>query len=210
MTKRANSKYKICRQTGENLWGRPIENKIKKFNTPENNKKKKRVTLSEYAIRLQAKQKLKKYYGNITEKQFYNLYKKASNHKGKVGESLITLLERRLDSVIYRMNFVPTFHAARQLINHGHILVNGRKVNIPSYLLREGDIIEVTKKFHPTIRKNILNCLESKHIIIDSPSYLEVNYKIMSGIFLYTPSIKEIPYVVEMNPTKVIEFYSAR
>ena len=143
MTKRIKAKYKINRSLGENLWGRPKSPINRRDYRPGQHGQSRRRRLSDYGIQLQAKQKLKCYYGDITEKQFRNLYAEASRGKGDTSENLIGLLERRLAAVVYRMKFVPTVFSARQIINHGHIMVNGRKVDIPSYKVREGDTVEI-------------------------------------------------------------------
>ena len=145
MTKRLNSKYKIDRRLGVNLWGRP-KSPVNKREYGPGKHGQRRFKMSDFGVHLQAKQKLKGYYGNIGERQFRNYYREASRRKGDTGENLVGLLERRLDAVIYRMKFVPTVFAARQFVNHGHILVNGKRVNITSYLVKEGDTIQLTEK----------------------------------------------------------------
>mgnify|MGYP003326468391 CR=1 FL=1 len=204
MTKRLNSKHKVDRRLKVNLWGRPKS----PFNTraypPGQHGQTKAGKPSDYGIQLQAKQKLKAYYGNINERQFRNIYKKAVMLKGDTGENLIGLLERRLDAVIYRAKFVPTIFSARQFVNHGHILVNGKGVNIPSYRVNEGDVIELVEKTRqlPIVIEAI--SLPER----DVPDYLEVNHSKLSAKFVRTPSLDEIPYAVIMEPNLVVEFYA--
>ena len=145
MTKRIKSKYKLNRRLGENLWGRPKSPVNKREYGPGEHGQRRRKP-SDFGIQLLAKQKLRGYYGNITEKQFRNIYAEASRRAGDTSENLIGLLERRLDAVVYRMKFVPTVFAARQFVNHGHVKVNGKRVNIPSYRVSDGDVIEVKEK----------------------------------------------------------------
>ncbi|MBL4691542.1 MAG: 30S ribosomal protein S4, partial [Rhodospirillales bacterium] len=159
---------------------------------------------SDFGIQLMAKQKLKGYYGNITEKQFRRYYKEAVRRRGDTSENLIGILERRLDAVIYRMKFVPTVFSARQFVNHGHIKVNGKRVNIPSYLVNEGDVIEVREKSRQL--PLVLLAIESPER--DVPDYIDVNLKKMQGTFLQTPKLGDVPYPVTMEPNLVIEFYS--
>jgi small subunit ribosomal protein S4 len=151
-----------------------------------------------------AKQKLKGYYGNITEKQFRRYYQEAVRRRGDTSENLIGILETRLDAVIYRMRFVPTVFSARQFVNHGHIKVNGKRVNIPSYKVKEGDVVEVIEKSRQL--PLVLLAIESPER--DVPDYIEVNLKKMQGTFLQTPKLSDVPYPVTMEPNLVIEFYS--
>jgi small subunit ribosomal protein S4 len=160
--------------------------------------------LSNFGIMLQAKQKLKGYYGNITEKQFRRTYREAAQRRGDTSEILIGLLESRLDAVIYRMKFVPTVFSARQFVNHGHISVNGRRVNIPSYRVKEGDVVEVQQKSREL--PMVLDAIVSGER--DVPEYLEVDHTAMKGTFARVPSFGDVPYPVEMEPNLVIEFYS--
>ena len=151
-----------------------------------------------------AKQKLKGYYGNITEKQFRRYYREAAKRKGDTSENLIGLLERRLDAVIYRMKFVPTVFSARQFVNHGHVMVNGKRVNIPSYLVKEGDVVEVREKSRQL--PLVLLAIESAEREV--PDYMNVNHQKMQGTFMQTPKLSDVPYPVTMEPNLVIEFYS--
>ncbi len=166
--------------------------------------------LSEYGTKLLAKQKLKAYYGNIPENQFLKLYQIASKKKGKTVNNLLSSLESRLDSVVYRMNFALTIFQSKQIINHGHILVNGKTVNISNFKLKNGDLIQVSENYVPNVSKSITQLLEKGHFMESLPPYLEVNYTIMAGIFLYTPDVEEIPYHVDMNPKLIVEFYSGK
>ena len=203
MTKRLNSKYKIDRRLGVNLWGRP-KSPVNKREYGPGKHGQRRFKMSDFGVHLQAKQKLKGYYGNIGERQFRNYYREASRRKGDTGENLVGLLERRLDAVIYRMKFVPTVFAARQFVNHGHILVNGKRVNIPSYLVKEGDTIQLKEKSFEI--PMVLEAIDSPER--DVPDYIEVDYRKMKGTFIRTPKLADVPYPVQMEPNLVIEFYS--
>ncbi len=203
MTKRLNSKYKIDRRLGVNLWGRP-KSPVNKREYGPGKHGQRRFKMSDFGVHLQAKQKLKGYYGNIGERQFRNYYREASRRKGDTGENLVGLLERRLDSVVYRMKFVPTVFAARQFVNHGHVLVNGKRVNIPSYLVKEGDEIRLKEKSFEI--PMVLEAMDSPER--DVPDYVEVDYRKMKGTFIRTPKLADVPYPVQMEPNLVIEFYS--
>ncbi|MCH7543750.1 MAG: 30S ribosomal protein S4 [Proteobacteria bacterium] len=203
MTKRLSSKYKIDRRLGVNLWGRP-KSPVNKREYGPGKHGQRRFKMSDFGVHLQAKQKLKGYYGNIGERQFRNYYREASRRKGDTGENLVGLLERRLDAVIYRMKFVPTVFAARQFVNHGHILVNGKRVNIPSYLVKEGDTIQLKEKSFEI--PMVLEAIDSPER--DVPDYVEVDYRKMKGTFIRTPKLADVPYPVQMEPNLVIEFYS--
>ena len=203
MTKRLSSKYKICRRLGVNLWGRPKSPTNKRDYGPGQHGQRRRKP-TDYGIQLSAKQKLRGYYGNITEHQFRRTYAEAARLRGDTGENLIGLLERRLDAVVYRLKFVPTVFAARQFVNHGHIKVNGKRVNIPSYLVNEGDVIEVREKSRQL--PLVLLAIESAER--DVPDYMNVNQQKMQGTFMQTPKLSDVPYPVTMEPNLVIEFYS--
>ena len=206
MTKRVRAKYKSDRRFGENLWGRPKSPVNKRDYAPgHHGQASRRRKLSDFGIHLRAKQKLKRYYGNITEKQFRRVYDDAVRGRGDTSENLIGLLESRLDAVVYRMKFVPTVFSARQFVNHGHVKVNGRRVNIPSFKVREGDVIEVKEKSREM--GLVLEAVESPER--DVPEYLEVDYRKMQGTFLRRPKLLEVPYAVRMEPNLVVEFYSA-
>jgi small subunit ribosomal protein S4 len=205
MTKRVQAKYKISRRLGVNLWGRdkdPYERR-NFFSGQHGPSMQKRVP-TEFGKQLLAKQQLKGYYGNITEKQFRNTFKKAIRKKGDKGENFIALLESRLDAVIYRMNFVPTVFSARQVINHKHVTVNGKAVNIPSYSVQAGDVIEV-KEASKTIPM-IVEATENPERSI--PEYLNVDLKAKKGTYTRNPQFSEVPYPVQMEVNLVIEFYS--
>ena len=204
MTKRLNSKHKVDRRLKVNLWGRPKS----PFNTraygPGQHGQSRQSKPSDYGIQLQAKQKLKAYYGNINERQFRNIYKKASMLKGDTSENLIGLLERRLDAVIYRAKFSTTIFSARQLINHGHVKVNGKKVNISSYSVKEEDSIEIRDKSKQLAIIDI--ALASKER--ETPEYIQMDEKNKKVKFVRVPKLEEVPYPVVMEPNLVIEYYS--
>ncbi len=203
MTKRIAAKNKICRRLGVNLWGRTKSPLARRDYGPGEHGQKRRK-LSDYATQLAAKQKLKRYYANMTEKQFRRAYEQASSVKGDTGENLIGLLERRLDVAIFRMNFVPSFFAARQFINHGHVKVNGKRVNIPGYVLKEGDSIEIGDKGRNMLL--VLEALQAQER--DVPEYLSVDYNALKGQFVRMPQLADVPYPVQMEPNLVIEYYS--
>ena len=204
MTKRLNSKHKVDRRLKVNLWGRPKS----PFNTraygPGQHGQSRQGKPSDYGIQLQAKQKLKAYYGNINEKQFRNIYKKAAMLKGDTGENLIGLLERRLDAVIYRAKLSTTIFSARQLINHGHVKVNGKKVNIGSYVLKEEETIEIRDKSKQLAFIDIALANKEREV----PEYIQLDEKNKKAKFVRTPKFEEVPYPVVMEPNLVIEYYS--
>jgi small subunit ribosomal protein S4 len=204
MTKRINSKHKIDRRLKINLWGRPKS----PFNTraygPGQHGQSRQGKPSDYGIQLQAKQKLKGYYGNINERQFRNIYKKATMQKGDTGENLIGLLERRLDAVVYRARFSTTIFSARQLINHGHVKVNGKKVNIGSYMVSEEDTIEIRDKSKQLAFIDIALANKER----ETPEYIHLDEKNKKVTFVRTPKFEEVPYPVIMEPNLVIEYYS--
>ena len=203
MSKRVKSKYKINRRLGVNLWGRPKSPvNLRDYGPGEHGQRRRKP--SDYGLQLQAKQKLKGYYGNITEKKFRRYYEEAVRRKGDTSEILVGELERRLDAVVYRMKFVPTVFASRQFINHGHIRVNGKRVNIPSYKVKEGDVIEVREKS----RQLPMVLLAAESPERDVPDYMEVNHNKLTGTFSRTPKLEDVPYPVLMEPNLVIEFYS--
>ena len=203
MSKRINAKYKIDRRLGVNLWGRPKSPINIRDHRPGQHGQR-RGKLSDFGQQLMAKQKLKGYYGNISERQFQKYYAESSRRSGDTVENLIGFLERRLDAVIYRMKFVPTVFSARQFINHGHILVNGKRVNIPSYLLKVGDLIEIKTKSKDI--PIVLEAAESPER--DIPEYIEVDSAKKKGTFLRVPKYSEVPYPAQMEPNLVVEFYS--
>lgn len=204
MSKRKSVKYKIDRRLGENIWGRPKSPYNKREYGPGEHGQRRRGKLSDYGIHLQAKQKLKGYYGNINEKQFRRLFDEAVSRRGNTGDNLISLLERRLDAVVYRAKFVPTVFAARQVVNHGHVVVNGRGVNIPSYRVKEGDVIELRDKAKQMAL--VLEAIESQER--DVPDYLDVDYQKMRATFVRIPEFTDVPYQARMEPNLVVEFYS--
>ncbi|MDH3241183.1 MAG: 30S ribosomal protein S4 [Alphaproteobacteria bacterium] len=203
MSKRSASKYKIDRRLGVNLWGRPKSPFNKRESGPGQHGQR-RFKISDYGLQLRAKQKLKGYYGNIGERQFRRYYADAVRRRGDTGENLIGLLESRLDAAVYRLKFVPTVFSARQLVSHGHVRVNGRRVTIPSYRLKEGDEIQVKEKSREL--PIVLEAMESPER--DVPDYFNVDYNKMLGTFLRIPQLAEVPYPVQMEPNLVIEFYS--
>ncbi|MBV8703279.1 MAG: 30S ribosomal protein S4 [Acetobacteraceae bacterium] len=203
MTKRVESKYKINRRLGVNLWGRPKSPIGKRDYGPgQHGQRRKKVT--DFGVQLAAKQKLKGYYGNIGEKQFRKYYEEAVRRKGDTSENLIDLLERRLDAVVYRMKFAITPFAARQFVSHGHILVNGKRVNIPSYIVRDNDSIEVKERSKQLAV--VLDAAQSTER--DTPEYVEVDHRAMKGRFVRTPKLSDVPYPVQMEPNLVVEYYS--
>jgi small subunit ribosomal protein S4 len=205
MSKRIATKYKASRSLGVNLWGRAKDAfNVRNYGPGQHGPAGKRAILSDYGKQLKAKQQLKKYYGNITEKQFRRIYTEAARRKGDTGENLVALLESRLDAVVYRANFAPTVFAARQLVSHKHITVNGRKVNIASYQVKVGDVIEVKEK-----SRQMPLILESVQVMErEVPSYFEFDAKGMSAKFSRLPKLEDVPYPVVMEPNLVVEFYS--
>lgn len=203
MTKRIEAKYKINRRLGVNLWGRsksPLNSRD--YGPGEHGQRRKKPT--DYGTQLMAKQKLKGYYGNISEKQFRRYYAEAVRRRGDTSENLIGILERRLDTVVYRMKLVPTVFAARQFVNHGHVKVNGRRVNIPSYLVRDGDVIELGAKARQM--GLVLEAMQSPER--ELPDYISFDQNQMKGAFVRAPKLADVPYPVQMEPNLVIEFYS--
>ncbi len=203
MTKRTESKYKINRRLGVNLWGR-AKSPVNKREYGPGQHGQRRKKPSDYGVQLMAKQKLKGYYGNISEKAFYKYYEEAVRRKGDTSENLIELLERRLDAVVYRLKFAITPFAARQLVSHGHVMVNGKKVNIPSYQVRDEDVIEVREKSKQLAV--VLDAAQSAER--DVPEYIEVDHRAMKGRFMRAPKLADVPYPVQMEPHLVVEFYS--
>jgi len=204
VTKRTAAKHKIDRRMGENIWGRPKSPVNRREYGPGQHGQRRKAKLSDFGLQLRAKQKLKGHYGDLTEKQFRKIYSEAERLRGDTGEKLIGLLERRLDASVYRCKFVPTIFAARQFVNHGHILVNGKKVNIPSYRLNEGDKIEVIEKSkQSTLVLEAISLVER-----DTPDYFEVDHTKMIAKFLRVPVLDDVPYPVMMEPNLVVEFYA--
>jgi small subunit ribosomal protein S4 len=205
MSKRHSAKYKIDRRMGENLWGRPKSPVNQRSYGPGQHGQRRKSKVSDFGLQLKAKQKLKGYYGNLTEKQFRRTYDAASRKKGNTSENLISLLESRLDAVVYRAKFVPTPFAARQFVNHGHVTVNGRRVNIPSYQVKPGDVVQVRERSRNMAL--VLEALQSQER--DTPDYVEVDGKGMSAKFIRAPELAEVPYPVKMEPNLVVEFYAS-
>ena len=204
MTKRAEAKYKIDRRMGENIWGRPKSPVNRREYGPGQHGQRRKGKLSDFGVQLKAKQKLRGYYANISERQFRSIYDEAIRLKGDSGANMVGLLERRLDAMIYRAKFVPTVFAARQFINHGHIKVNGRRVTIPSYRLKVGELVEVKDA-----SRELALVLEAKALAErDVPDYLEVDHSKMTAKLARVPAPSEVPYPVQMEPHLVVEFYS--
>jgi small subunit ribosomal protein S4 len=205
MSKRHSAKYKIDRRMGENIWGRPKSPVNSRSYGPGQHGQRRKNKVSDFGLQLRAKQKLKGYYGNLTEKQFLKTYNEASRRKGNTSENLIGLLESRLDAVVYRAKFVPTPFAARQFVNHGHVLVNGKRVNIASYRVQPGDVVSVRERSRNMAL--VLEALQSSER--DTPEYVTVDAKAMSATFVRAPELAEVPYPVKMEPNLVVEFYSS-
>ncbi len=204
MTKRTAAKYKIDRRMGENIWGRAKSPVNKREYGPGQHGQRRKNKLSDFGTQLRAKQKLKGYYGDMTEKQFKKVYAEAARVRGDTGENLIGLLERRLDAVIYRAKFVPTVFAARQFVNHGHVTVNGARVNIASYRVKEGDVIAIRER-----SRQLAIVLESVALTErDVPDYLEVDHSKMTATFVRVPGLGDVPYPVQMEPNLVVEYYA--
>jgi small subunit ribosomal protein S4 len=204
MTKRTEAKYKIDRRMGQNIWGRPKSPVNRREYGPGQHGQRRKGKLSDFGTQLKAKQKLKGYYGNSSEKQFRKYYAEAIRMKGDSGDHLIGLLERRLDTIIYRAKFVPTVFAARQFVSHGHIKVNGQKANIPSQLVKIGDTIEVKEGSRELALVLVAKQLAER----DVPDYYEVDHTKMTARLSRVPLPGEVPYPVMMEPNLVIEFYS--
>lgn len=203
MSKREASKHKIDRRLGVNLWGR-AKSPLNKRDYGPGQHGQRRKKPSDFGIQLMAKQKLKGYYGNIGERQFSRYFEEAVRRKGDTAENLVGILERRLDAVIYRMKFAPTVFSARQVVNHGHITVNGKRVNIPSYLVSDGDVIEVRQKSKQIAL--ILGATQSNER--DVPDYVTADHGAMKGSFVRQPVLADVPYPVQMEPNLVVEYYS--
>ena len=205
MSKRHSAKYKIDRAMGENLWGRSKSPVNKRSYGPGQHGQRRKSKVSDFGLQLKAKQKLKGYYANITEKQFRRTYDEASRRKGNTSENLIGLLESRLDAVVYRSKFVPTPFAARQFVNHGHVLVNGKRVNIPSFRVKPGDVVSVRER-----SRNMALVLEAQQSAErDIPDYIELGDRGFSARYVRIPELAEVPYPVKMEPNLVIEFYAS-
>ena len=204
MTKRATSKYKLDRRMGQNIWGRPKSPVNRREYGPGQHGQRRKGKMSDFGTQLKAKQKLKGYYGNISEKQFRKYYAEAIRLKGDSGENLIGLLERRLDAVVYRAKFVATVFAARQFVNHGHIRVNAKRVNIASYQVKVGDVIEVKEASRQLEIVLVANQLAER----DVPDYIEADHTKQVAKVTRIPNLSEVPYPVQMEPNLVVEYYS--
>jgi small subunit ribosomal protein S4 len=205
MSKRHSAKYKIDRRMGENIWGRPKSPINQRQYGPGQHGQRRKSKVSDFGLQLRAKQKLKGYYGNLTEKQFRRTYDEAARRKGNTSENLIALLESRLDAIVYRSKFVPTPFAARQFVNHGHVLVNGKRVNIASYRVKPGDVVQVRERSRNMAL--VLEAIQSGER--DTPDYLEVDATHLSAKFVRAPELAEVPYPVKMEPNLVVEFYAS-
>ncbi|MSO98352.1 MAG: 30S ribosomal protein S4 [Rhodospirillaceae bacterium] len=203
MTKRAESKYKIDRRMQVNLWGRP-KSPINKREYGPGQHGQRRKKPSDYGVQLMAKQKLKGYYGNVSERQFRRYYEEAMRRKGDSSQNLIGILESRLDAIVYRMKFVPTVFAARQLVSHGHVKVNGKRITVPSFVVKVGDLLELRPKAREMAA--VKEAIESGER--DVPEYIEVDHTKHTGSLKRVPSLGDVPYPVQMEPNLVIEFYS--
>ncbi|AQS41703.1 MAG: 30S ribosomal protein S4 [Candidatus Tokpelaia hoelldobleri] len=204
MSKRESAKYKIDRRMGENIWGRPKSPVNRREYGPGQHGQRRKGKLSDYGVQLRAKQKLKGFYGDVSEKQFRKTYEEAVRRRGDTGENMIGLLESRLDAVVYRAKFVPTIFAARQFINHGHVNVNGRRTNIQSYRCKPGDVVEVREK-----SKQLVIVLEAVQLAErDVPDYIEADHNKMKATYIRVPVLSDVPYAVQMEPNLVVEFYS--
>ncbi len=204
MTKRASAKHKLDRRMGENIWGRPKSPVNKREYGPGQHGQRRKGKLSDFGIQLKAKQKLKGYYANISERQFRKIYEEATRMTGDSSENLIGLLERRLDAIVYRAKFVPTIHAARQFVSHGHVKVNGRRVTVPSMRIKAGDQLELTAK-----AKELPIVLEATQLAErDVPDYIEANHNAMTAKLTRVPALTDVPYPVQMEPHFVVEYYS--
>jgi small subunit ribosomal protein S4 len=204
VTKRTSAKHKLDRRMGENIWGRPKSPVNRREYGPGQHGQRRKAKLSDFGLQLRAKQKLKGYYGDLTEKQFRRIYAEAERIKGDTGENIVGLLERRLDAVVYRAKFVATMFAARQFVNHGHVTVNGRRVNIASYRVKEGDVVQVREK-----SRQIAVLIEATQLAErDVPDYVDADHSKMSATFVRTPGFSDVPYPVIMEPNLVIEYYA--
>ncbi len=205
MSKRLAAKHKLDRRVGENVWGRPKSPINKRDYGPGMHGQRRKGKLSDFGLQLMAKQKLKGYYGNISEKQFSRTYNVAERQRGNTAELLIGLLESRLDAVVYRAKFVPTVFAARQFVNHGHVLVNGVRTNIPSCRLKPGDVVSIKEKSQNMAL--VLEALQSPER--DIPDYIDVDPKKMAATYMRVPEFAEVPYPCTMEPNLVVEYYSS-
>ena len=203
MSKRSSAKYKLDRRMGENVFGRPKSPVNRREYGPGQHGQRRKGKLSDFGIQLRAKQKLKGYYGDVTEKQFKRTFQEASRMKGDTSQNLIDLLERRLDMVVYRAKFAPTIFSARQLVSHGHVRVNGVKCNIASRRVALGDVISLGDK-----AKDMALVAEAQSLPErDVPDYVAADGSDKVTL-ARIPSLDEVPYPVTMEPNLVVEFYS--
>jgi small subunit ribosomal protein S4 len=205
MSKRQQAKYKIDRRMGENIWGRPKSPINSRSYGPGQHGQRRKSKVSDFGLQLRAKQKLKGYYGNLTEKQFARTYEDAARKRGNTAEALVGLLESRLDALVYRAKFVPTVFAARQFVNHGHVLVNGKRVNIASYRVKPGDVVSVRERSRNMAL--VLEAIQSSER--DIPDYIEMDAKGLSAKYIRMPELSEVPYPVKMEPNLIVEFYAS-
>src|SRR5690606_34709361 len=204
MSKREASKYKLDRRLGENVWGRPKSPVNRREYGPGPHGQRREGKLSDYGVQLRAKQKLTGHYGDISEKQLRKIYEEANRRKGDTPEPLIGLLESRLDAIVYRAKFVPTIFAARQFVNHGHVQVNGRRVNIPSYRCKAGDVISVRER-----SRQLAIVIEATQLAErDVPDYIEADHTKMTATYVRVPGLADVPFAVQMEPNLVVEYYS--
>jgi small subunit ribosomal protein S4 len=204
MTKRVQAKYKIDRRLGQNIWGRPKSPVNNREYGPGQHGQRRKGKVSDFGMQLRAKQRLKGYYANISERQFQKIYAEASRRRGDTSAYLIGLLESRLDAIVYRAKFVPTPFAARQLVSHGHVKVNGKRVTVPSFRCKPGDVVELAEK-----SKQMALVLEATQLAErDVPDYVEVDHGKMRATFTRLPVLADVPYPVQMEPNLVVEFYS--
>jgi small subunit ribosomal protein S4 len=204
MSKRKSAKHKLDRRMGENIWGRPKSPVNRREYGPGQHGQRRKGKPSDFGVQLRAKQKLKGYYANISERQFRKIYAEAIRMRGDTGALLIGLLERRLDAMVYRSKFVPTVFASRQFVSHGHVTVNGKRVTISSFRVKVGDVVELKSR-----AKELAIVLEaSQSTEREVPDYLEVDHKKMTAKMTRVPTLTEVPYPVQMEPHLVVEFYS--
>ena len=204
MTKRIQAKYKIDRRIGDNLWGRPKSPQNKREYGPGQHGQRRKTKTSDYGVQLKAKQTLKGYYGNITERQFRKIYAEAQRRRGDTGENMIGLLERRLDAVVYRAKFAPTPFAARQIVSHGHVKLNGKRLTVSSAQVKAGDTIELSAK----AKTMALVIGAGQATDRDVPDYIEADHAKGTAKFVRMPKLSDVPYPIQMNPNLIIEFYS--
>ena len=205
MAKINTPRGKLVRKFGENIFGNPKYDRLlnRKPYGPGQHAQTRRGKISNYGTQLQEKQKIKFMYG-LLEKQFRITFKKAEKLKGETGTNMLQLLESRLDTVIYRAKFAPTVFAARQMINHGHIKVNKKRVNISSYVVKSSDLIEIRDK---SKKLTVIDgSLQSKER--DVPEYIQLDNKNKTAKLVRIPKFSEVPYPVIMEPNLVIEYYS--